>query len=84
MAFNCLTSFFKGRGFRNGYQFPEGENIVLREMDPFQKTGTALGATDIHLLKLQIVLGETDMLLEVSIGHEIDMRRTQIAVSPSQ
>ena len=50
----------------------------------FTKTGTALGATDIRLPKPRIILGETDMFLEVSTGHEIDMRHTQIAVSPSQ
>ena len=25
----------KGQGYRNGYPFPEGENIVLRQTDPF-------------------------------------------------
>ena len=34
----------------------------------FMKTGTALGAMDIPLLKPQIVLGETDMFLEVSMA----------------
>ena len=78
--------FIFGRGYRNGYPFPKGENIVLGETDHnrFTKTGTALGAMDIRFLKPRIVLGETDMFtLEVSTGHEIDMRCTQIAVSPS-
>ena len=50
----------------------------------FTKTGTALGATAIRLPRPRIVLGEMDMFLEVSIGHEIDMSCTQIAVSPRQ
>ena len=38
---------------------------------------------DIGLLKPQIVLGDTDMFLKVIMGYEIDMHRTQIAVSTS-
>ena len=79
-----MSSFFFCQGYINGYPLPEGENIVQGETIRFSKTGTALGATDIHLPKPRIVLGETDMFLEVSTGHEIDMRRTQIAVSPSR
>ena len=70
-------------GYRNGYLFPEGKNIVLGETDPFLKE-TALGAADIRLAKPRIFLRETDMFLEVSKGYEIDKRCTQIAISPSQ
>ena len=38
-----------GQGYRNGYLFPDGENIVLRETDPFFEE--SLGATDIRLPK---------------------------------
>ena len=29
--------FCKDRGYRNGNPFPEGDNIVLRETDPFHE-----------------------------------------------
>ena len=78
-------SLFRMAGFiETDICFPKARISSWGKRIHFTKTGTALGATDICLPKPRIVLGETDMFLEVSMGHEIDMGHTQIAVSQSQ
>ena len=73
-----------GRGYRNGYPFPEGENIVLGETNPFYEDWNCAWSNGYPFAKAANHPGEMNMFLEICMGHEIDMRHTQIAVSPSQ
>ena len=79
-----VLQFIYGQGYRNGYPFPEDENIVLGETDPLLEDWDCAWSNRYLFAEAANLPRRNGYVMEVGTDQEKDMRRTQIAVSPCQ